>query len=195
MTDHAAPAWRLVEIAELVRRGEQLHLSAMSLLPSEVRAEMPEGTDTAIPAADIEQLASIAVESVEIAEQVCQLAQPLPDEDAVILYEDVREAAAADLAQGMLDHERVLVAARVLDVRAGWPALAEALRVVDIRDSWVHATPRRTLSAFRGAGRQLVTRALQLAGLSSEVAYADCTPEQLARLARAIDELGRTWRP
>lgn len=161
MTDQTAAAWRLVEIAELVRRGEQLHLSAMSLLPAEVRAEMPKETDTTMPAVDIEQLASIAVESVEIAEQVRQLAQSLPDEDVAIVYEDVREAAAADLEQGVLDHERVLVAARVLEVRNGWPALAEALRVVDIRDSWTHATPCRTLSAFRGAGRQLVSRALQ----------------------------------
>ncbi len=51
------------------------------------------------------------------------------------------------------------------------------------------------LSAFRGAGRQLVTLALQLADIPPETAYADCTAEQLARLADAIDELGRAWRP
>lgn len=194
MTDQAAPAWRLVEIAELVRRGERLHLGAMRLLPSEVRAEMPEGADATVPAADVEELAGIAAESLEIAEQVRQLAQSLPDEDIEVVYADVREAAATDLAQGMLDHERVLLAARVLDVRSGWPALAEALRVVDIRDSWTHAMPRRTLSAFRRAGRQVVSRALQLAGLSAEATYADCTPEQLANLARAIDDLEGAWR-
>ncbi len=195
MTEHAAaPGWRLVEIAELVRRHQQLQMEALELLPSEACAEMPQGTDTEMFAADIERLTSIANESADIAEQVRHLAQSLPDEEVEIVYGDVCEAAAADLTDGMLDHERVLVAARVLDVRRGWPALAEGLRVVDIRDSWASATPRRTLSAFRGAGRALVSRALQAGGISSDAAYIDCAPEQLSSLADAIDELGGAWR-
>ncbi len=195
MTSDAAPAWQLVQIAELMRRAEHLHLGAMRLLPSEARAELPADSSATITAAEIEQLAARAAESAEIAEQIRLLAQRLPDEDVEIAYDDVREAAAADLAQGILDHERVLVAARVLDVAAGWPALAEALRVVDIRDSWTGWTPRRMLSAFRGAGEQLVNLALQLAEIPPESDYADCTAEQLARLASAIDELGHGWKP
>jgi hypothetical protein len=195
VTAHAAPAWQLVQIAELVRRAEELHLRAMNLLPPEARADIPERAVATMPAVEIEQLATAAAEGAEIAEQIRQLAQSLPDEDVEIAYEDVREAAAVDLARGMLDAERVLVAARVLDVASGWPALAETLRIVDIRDSWTDWTPRRMLSAFRGAGRQLVTLALQLADIPPETAYADCTAEQLARLADAIDELGRAWRP
>ena len=195
MTAHAAPAWQLVQIAELVRRAEELHLRAMNLLPPEARADILEGAVATMPAVEIEQLATAAAEGAEIAEQIRQLAQSLPDEDVEIAYEDVREAAAADLTRGMLDAERVLVVARVLDVATGWPALAETLRVVDIRDSWTDWTPRQMLSAFRGAGRQLVTLALQLADIPPETAYADCTAEQLARLADAIDELGRAWRP
>lgn len=195
MTGHASPAWRLVQIAELVRRAEELHLRAMNLLPPEARAEIPEGAAATMPAAEIEQLATTAAEGTEIAEQIRQLAQALADEDVEIAYEDVREAAAADLARGMLDADRVLVAARVLDVATGWPALAETLLAIDIRDSWTGWTPRRMLSAFRGAGRQLVSLALQLADVPPETAYADCTAEQVARLADAIDELGRAWRP
>jgi hypothetical protein len=195
VTAHAAPAWQLVQIAELVRRAEELHLRAMNVLPPEARAEISEGAVATMPAVEIERLATAAAEGAEIAEQIRQLAQSLPDEDVEIAYEDVQEAAAADLARGMLDAERVLVAARVLDVATGWPALAETLRVVDIRDSWTDWTPRRMLSAFRGAGRQLVTLALQLADIPPETAYADCTAEQLARLADSIDELGRAWRP
>jgi hypothetical protein len=195
VTVHAAPAWQLVQIAELVRGAEELHLRAMNLLPPEARAEILEDAAATMPAAEIEQLANTAAEAAEIAEQIHQLALSLPDEDVEILYEDVREAAGADLARGMLDAERVLIAACVLDVATGWPALAETLRVIDIRDSWTDWTPRRMLSAFRGAGRQLVTLALQLADIPPETAYADCTAEQLARLADAIDELGRAWRP
>jgi len=195
VTETACPAWRLVQIAELVRRAEELHLRAMHLLPPAVRAEILEDAAARMPAAEIEQLTTAAAEGAEIAEQIRQLAQSLPDQDVEIAYEDVREAAAADLARGMIDAERVLVAARTLDVATGWPALAEALQVVDIRDSWVGWTPRRMLSAFRGSGRQLVSLALQLAEIPPETAYADCTPEQIARLANAIDELGRAWRP
>jgi hypothetical protein len=195
VTTHSAPAWQLVQIAELVRRAEQLHLGAMRLLAPETRAEMPVGTIATMSAAEIQQLAATAAEGAEIAEQMRQLAERLPGEDVEIAYEDVREAAATDLAQGVLDPYRVLVAARVLDVATGWPALAEALRVVDIRDSWTGWTPRRMLSAFRGAGRKLVSHALQLADVPTDAVYSDCTADQLARLAAAIDELGRAWRP
>lgn len=190
-----AAAWRIVQIAELVRRAEQLHLAVMHVLPPEASAEISESAGTTMTAAEIEEIRSHAGEAAEIAEQIRQLAQSLPGEDVEIGYEDVREAAAADLAHGVLDPERVLVAARVLDVRIGWPALAEGLRAVDIRESWTGWAPRGMLSSFRGAGRQLVDRALELAGIPPETAYADCAPEQLARLAQAIEELGRGWRP
>jgi hypothetical protein len=187
--------WRLVQVAELLRRAEEAHLVAMHLLPPEVRAEIREDATATMTAAEIEQLHITLVDGAEIAEQARQIAQGLPSEPVEIVYGEVRQAAAVDLAQGILDPERVLVTARVLDVETGWPALAEGLRVVDIRDSWGRLTPQRMLSAFRGAGRQLVARALQRADVSSEATYADFSAEQLAELARAIDELGRAWRP
>lgn len=190
-----AAAWRIVQIGELVRRAEQLHLAVMHVLPPEASAEISAGAVAPMTAAEIEEIATHAGEAAEIAEQIRQLAQSLPGEDIEIGYADVRDSAAADLAHGVLDPDRVLVGARVLDVRIGWPALAEGLRAVDIRDSWTGWAPRGMLSSFRGAGRQLVSRALDLAGISPETAYADCTPEQLARLAQTIDELGRGWRP
>lgn len=182
-------------MAELVRRAEQLHLAVLHVLPSEASAEISEGATATMAAAEVEEIASHVGEAAEIAEQIRQLAHGLPDGDVEIVYEDVREAAAAALAHGVLDPERVLLAARVLDVRTGWPALAEGLRAVDIRESWTGWTPRGMLSAFRGAGRQMVGRALELAGIPSDTAYADCTPEQLERLAQGIDALGRDRRP
>ncbi|HMJ95779.1 MAG TPA: hypothetical protein VK486_07995, partial [Thermoleophilaceae bacterium] len=125
------PAWRLVQIGELVRRAEQLHLGTMRLLPPEARSDIPEGAAATMTAAELEQLAATAAEGAEVADQVRDLAQGLPDEDTVIHHEDVRDAAAADLGAGMLDPERVLIAARVLDVATGWPALADGLRTVD----------------------------------------------------------------
>jgi hypothetical protein len=190
-----SPAWRLVLIAELLCHVEQLHLVALRLLAPEARAEMPEGTAATMAAAEIEQLVATLTDGAEIAEQVHLLAQALPDEDIEIAYEDVRDAAAADLAGGLLDPERAFVAARVLDVGTGWPALADGLRTVDVHESWTDRTPRALLSAFRGAGRQLVRRAVQHAGLAPERAFDECHADELARLADAIDRLGRAWRP
>lgn len=195
MTEQASVAWLLVQISELVHRAEQMSMGMMRLLPPETRAEMPEEASATMAGAEVEELAIVAAEAAEIAEQVRQLTQGLPDEDVEIAYEDVREAAAADLAQGMLDPERAVVAARLLDVRTGWPALAEGLRTLDIRESWTGWAPRGMLAAFRDAGSELVGRALELAGIPPETVYADCTPEQLVRLAHVLDELGRGWRP
>lgn len=195
MTASASPAWALVQLAELVRRAEQLHLAALHVLPSEAGAEIPESAIVTVSVAEVDGLAAFASEAAEIAEHVRHLAQALPDGEVRIAYPDVHEAAAAELAQGILDPERVLVAARVLDVATGWPALAEALRVVDIPAGWSGWAPRGMLSAFRGADGQLVARALALAEIPPETGFADCAAEQLGRLADAIDELGRAWSP
>jgi len=194
MTPATSPAWGLVQIAELVRRAEQTHLAVMRLLPGEARADLPEHASASMTGAAIQELQDLVAEGAEIVEQVGDLARSLPAEDVAITYEEVRSAAAADLAEGILDAERVLVAARVLDTEIGWPALAEGMRAVDIRESWTGSTPCATLCAFRGADRPVVKRALRLAEIPWEAGYHDCTADQLARLADVIDELGRASR-
>lgn len=191
--DRPSPSWRLVLIAELLRQVEQLHLEAMRLLAPETCAEIADGTVATMAAAEIEQLVATLADGAEMGEQIRLLAQVLPGEDIEIAYEDVRDAAAVDLAAGVLDPERALIAARVLDVGTGWPALAEGLRALDVRDGWGARTPRALLSEFRGAGRQLVAQAAQRAGLVPERTFEECSAEELARLADAIDGLGRAW--
>lgn len=195
VTPPMAPAWTLVQLADLVRRAEQQHLVAMHALTADVRVQLREGIDITVSAAEIQQLTALAAESAEIAEHLHHLAQALPCEDIEVSWDDVREVAAAELAEGIIDADRALLAARVLDVATGWPALAEALRVPEIPAGWHSYTPRAMLSAFRGAGSALVTRALTLAETPPNARFANCSAEQLTRLADAIDELARGLRP
>ena len=97
------------------------------------------------------------------------------------------EAAAVDLASGILDPRRVLVAARLLDVERGWPALADSLAAGDVVSAWGGLTVDALLGRFRGADPSdvaLVTAEADL--VEPDVPFSACPPARLAALAGAL---------
>jgi hypothetical protein len=64
---------------------------------------------------------------VQIAELVRQSEDLLLEHGITATYDDVREGAAAALADGILDPTVARMTAGALNVRAGWTALANAL--------------------------------------------------------------------
>lgn len=182
----AEAPWQLVQMAELIRRAEDLHLATLGLLGLEARAEIPEGAAAVVKHPSVLAIAGCVADAADIAEQLDALGRALPDDAVSITYEAVRDAAATDLAGGILDPHRAITAARVLDVQTGWPALAEALRV-EAPANWDDLAVVDVLAQFRGAERQLVKRVLDDAGIPPDRSFADCSPEALLRLATGLD--------
>lgn len=190
MTDVSTASWRIVLIAELLRRAEDLSRDALRTLGAQPGGELAEGATVALSAEAIERLNATLATVADIAEQLRLLAERLPEDALTVSYSAAREGAAATLADGPFDYERALIAARVLDVDAGWPALAACLRAIDVRETWPGRSPRELLRAFRGADSQLAAHALQRAGLTPETTFEACSATQIARLADVLDALG-----
>jgi hypothetical protein len=98
----------------------------------------------------------------------------------------VRDAAAADLADGIVDPRRVLLAARLLDVRHGWPALAASLVAGDVVSAWGALTVGELIGRFRDADARVVARVVEEAGLRPGSRFAACPAEQLVAVAAGL---------
>jgi hypothetical protein len=168
--------WRLVQIADLLRRSHALHLDALE------RIERL-GDAAGLPA-DLERLSDAIADLVG---QLQVLARGLPDERVEVGLDDVQAGAAIDLAAGIYDEARALLAARVLDAGDGWPALAEALRSTDAHWDWETVTVERLLGSFRDVGAGEVAAALAAAGIDAPLPFASCTTGQALGLASALD--------
>lgn len=114
----ASDAWQVVQIAELVRGGEDLLLRALRVLDPGACAGMPEDDGWVLSGSGADELRTLLVEHGEIAERLRVLAERLPEEGVVATYADVRDGAAAAVAEGILDVSALLMAAAALDVRA-----------------------------------------------------------------------------
>lgn len=180
--------WTLVQISELVRRAEELLLDGITLVGPHAHAGMPAGTAIELGQAELRRVAAALTEGVEIAEQLELLATRLPDEGIAADYAAVRDATAADLAEGIVDPRRVELAARMLDVAHGWPALAASLHVGDVVSAWGTLTVATLLARFRGAHAGAVASVVADAGLEPGARFSACPPERLAALA---DQLRR----
>ena len=168
--------------------GTPLHLAALAQLDVDVSAAIPTDADVEVGQDRIEALAASLADAAEIGEQISDLARLLPAAPVRLSYASVRDAAAAALAGGTLDPYRALLAVRVLDVRTGWPALADALRAVDVRFSWDTIGPHDLLAEFRGANGAEIARALRDAGIDRDTSFAHCSPDALMRLTIALNE-------
>lgn len=185
--DEAGQAgWTLVQLSELVRRVEELLLDGITLAGPHVHAGMPPDASLELTATDVRRVVSALAEGIEIAEHLDLLAARLPDGPLDVDYAAVRDAAAADLARGIVDPRRALLAARLLDVEHGWPALATALASGDATDTWLSLTVEELLLRFRGADRDQVAELLAEAGLGADARFAQTPPEQLAALADCL---------
>lgn len=178
--------WTLVQLSELVRRAEELLLDGITLVGPHAHAAMAPDATIELGPVELERVVAALAEGGEIAEQLELLAARLPGDAVVASYDAVRRAAAADLANGIVDPRRLLLAARILDVAHGWPALAGSLTVGDVVSAWEGLTLAELLSRFRDAEPELVARVAAEAGVDPRARLADCLPAQLAALAQGL---------
>lgn len=185
--DAGRAGWTLVQLSELTRRAEELLLDGIAIVGLNVHAGMPPDGTVALGDAELRRVTAALAEGVEIAEQLDQLASRLPGDAVEAGYDEVRDAAAADLAAGIGDARRVLLAARMLDVTHGWPALATALRAGGVAAAWEGLTLEALLCRFRGADRPTVVRIVGEAGLTPSARWSVSRPERLAALAAGLN--------
>jgi hypothetical protein len=179
-------AWICVQVADLLRSTEELVLDALTVLGSEVHAGMKQDAQVVLTDNALGELTSRLADIAEAGERLRGLAERLPQERSSISYDEARAGAAADLAEGIVEPQAVLLAARVLDVQTGWTALAEALLSADVRFAWDSITASELLGRFRGADPQVVQGVIAEAGVSPEASLADPPDDQVACLASAV---------
>lgn len=184
-------AWRLVQVAELLRRSHRMHEQALVELDRiEIASEL--ACDAAVTLSDV---ATGALEAygdaiADLATQLRLLTADLPTGTVEIAPGDAAREAAADLASGIFDEARAVLAARVLSVADGWPALADALRSADAHWGWEVTSIAALIGAFRGARDVDVAHVVVDAGVAPDALFALCTPEQIERLAAALEQHG-----
>jgi hypothetical protein len=184
--DAGRAGWTLVQISELVRRAEELLLDGIALVGPHAHAAMSPSATIELNADELRRVAGSLLEGVEIAEQLELLAARLPDGGIAASYEALSGAVAADLASGIVEPRRVLLAARLLDVSRGWEALAASLAAGDVVSAWGSLTVEELLGRFRGADPRRIAHVVEEAGLASGTRFAACPSEQLAALAAGL---------
>lgn len=188
VTPERCDAWRLVQIGELLRRSHRAHEQALAQVDRiEVGAELSATGTVTLTDAVAGELEALGEAIAELAAELQVLTAGLPDEAVEVAAEDVRREAASDLATGIFDEPRALLAARVLPFEDGWPALANGLRGSDAHWAWERMTVTQLLGGFRGASAGTVARVLGEAGVPARRPFAACAHEQLMRLAAALD--------
>jgi hypothetical protein len=186
-TDQGRAGWTLVQLSELVRRAEQLLLDGITLVGAHAHVGMPADATIELDADELQRVVSALTEGVEIAEQLELHAARLPLSTGLCAdYGAVRDAAAAELAAGIVDPWRVLLAARLLDVAHGWPALAASLAAGDVVSAWDGLTVETLLLRFRDAHPRSVEQIADEAGIDPQERFSACPPEQLDALAAGL---------
>ena len=186
MSDDPA-SWSLLQIAELLRTGDDLLLPRLAALHA-VTPELDEDDDVTIAANEAAALRALAESLAEVAGRLQTLIEDVPDGEVEIDYDEVAAGAAEDLGLGIIDPERALLAARVLDVGTGWRALAHALRHADTHAAWERTTIGGLLARFRGADERMLRRVLAVAEVDPGAVFATCDEYTTARLASALEE-------
>jgi hypothetical protein len=184
--DAGRAGWTLIQISELVRRAEELLLDGVALVGPHAHAGMQAAATIELDADELRRVAVSLIEGVEISEQLELLAARLPAGGIEAPYDAVREAVAADLAAGIVEPRRLLLAARLLDVGEGWEALAASLTAGDVVSAWGGLTVETLLGRFREADPSVVAQVVEEAGLQPGTRFAECPAEQLATLAARL---------
>jgi hypothetical protein len=178
--------WALVQISELVRRAEELLLDGIGLVGPHVHAAMPSDAVVELGVDEVRRATAALVEGGEISEQLELLAARLPGGGIAASYDEICDAAASDLAAGIVDPRRVLLAARLLDVPRGWTALAASLAAGDVVSAWGSLTVEALLGRFRDADPRVVAQVVEEAGLAPGTCFDACPAEQLGALAAGL---------
>ena len=186
MSDDAT-SWSLLQIAELLRTGDDLLLPRLAALHA-VTPELADGDELTIAAEEATELRTLAEALAEVAGSLQTLVEDMPDGELGVAYGEVAAGAAEDLGRGIIDPARALLAARVLDAATGWRALALALRHADTHAAWEQTTVGGLLGRFRGVDERMLRRVLAVAEVDAEAAFATCDECTTARLAAALEE-------
>lgn len=183
----AERGWQLLQLATLLRALERHQDRALGVL-RRVEPRMRPSFAMTLKARQVDRLRREGVEVARLAAQIAVLLDALPaSEPLAIAYDDVRAAAVQILRHGAApDAATVLLAAQMLDRRAGLPALAQGLRHGGAHASW-RATVGGLIGAFRGVSPQLARRIATAARLAPGAEIADCHPDQIALLADELD--------
>ncbi len=182
MTDQS---WVALQLADLLHSVEERLGSAVSVV-SVVDAD-GDFSDVVLRAHDVVRVKEAATEFVEHASWILALAEQLPDGDLEVSHSDLVEAAALDLATGIIDPARVLLAMGVMPMGTAWRALALALRTTDFQTAWGDLTLGRVLNAPFDGQPQLAERVLAITDLRDDDAFSSCDETSLERLATALE--------
>ncbi len=179
-------AWVCVQSADLLRRVEEIVLETMTALGTDLHAGVSEDVHRSLSADESSALKQQIAAIHDLTDQLQHLTERLPDDDSEISYTEIREGAATELADGILDPRAALLAIGVLDAKAGWAALADALETTDVRTAWDDVTLDNMLARSRGADHRKALRVIRDAGLSPGSTFPECSPEDLQRLAASL---------
>jgi hypothetical protein len=181
------PSWNALQAAEGLRAIERM-LADATILVEELEPESIGEREPRISSGEVAALKRQCESLAELSSQVLQTAEHLPDGELTIDGEELCESAAKDLREGIIDPERVRLAARVLPAAVGWRALAHSLRSGDTHASWDDLPVDELLESFRDATRPAVMRVLEAAGVPEGLDFASCGDEDLSRLAAVLEE-------
>jgi hypothetical protein len=177
---------RLVLLAEGLRRAEVTLLHALALVRG-VEPDLGATSAIALPEREVHDLLDATQELGDRVEQLQMLAEQVRRGDIEIRLKTLQLEAEAALSAGAADIERVEVLARCLPMRAGFQALAAALRCTDAHQSWAGATVGHLLASFRDADTHLVRHLTGLATLSPDIRWGQCDREQITRLSVVLE--------
>lgn len=180
-------AWEVLQVAELIRSADVLLLQGLSTLQA-VTPNIQDGYEVPLDADDVEQLHAVAEHLAEVVDQMRVLVERLPTEGIEVAHDAIAERADADLAGGIIDPARALLAARVLPAVAGWRSLAHALRTADTHLAWETTTVEEVLAAFRGRSDAAVAHIMACAQIEPGARFASCDEPTTARLAAALED-------
>lgn len=184
-------SWTLLQIGAIGSRLELHLVELMGALEPARLANVRGGETVEYSAARIDRIKSRIVEIREHAEQLAFMSETVPDEAIDFDFSEARAGAAADLTAGILEAPRARVAARTLDYRTGFKALAGGLRSGTEHSAWTSCTVDEVLGEFRGATPLEIEAVLRDAGLRLGTLWSDCDPADIARLAAALESHGR----
>lgn len=146
------------------------------------------------PAAfDADALRRVVADVEELEEQLVSMAFRLtrvPIRDVQARPEDVAEAAAVALADGIADVDRALHAASWIAPAPGMRALARSLRENDAPLFW-NISPAEFIAAFSGMAPQLARDLCREAGVDG-VVFSELEDGLVAGLADALDRSARS---
>jgi hypothetical protein len=161
----------------------------METVGLEVSASRGERATIALDRHEIERLAERAEISRDLTDELCDLVEQLSKAPHLhVTFDDARDGAVVDFQNGILDARRVMVAARLLDRPRGFTALAGALRSSDVIGAWGSTTLDMILSAFRDVDTDLRKQVSREAHVAPDAMLAECSPDELAGLARVLED-------